>query len=156
MSFQANRPSDNSPSPRRHSPLLIVLLVLALLFVITYAGRLTEYRRLLKVEASMQEQIEDAKGHGRELAADLARVKSPEYTEEIAITEMGLGQEGTQVLTVIDPSDKTVQAQDPAAAPSNDTEGGNAAEDRADHIRHCSTGVAFVAIDLQARGRIGR
>ena len=114
--------------PRRRSPLLIVLLVLALLFVITYAGRLTEYRRLLNAEASMQTKIEDAEAHGRELAADLARVKSPEYTEEIAITEMGLGQEGTQVLTVIDPPPaQAAQASESAAAPAIDAEGSSAA-----------------------------
>ena len=124
MSFQANRPSETSPGPSRRSPLLIVLLVLALIFVITYAGRLTEYRRLLNVEASMQEQIEDAEAHGRKLAADLAHVKSPEYTEKVAITELNLAQDGTQVLTVIDPLAKTAQAEEPAAVSAIDAEAG--------------------------------
>ena len=79
MSFQSNRPSNNpSPFLGQRRPLFIVLLVLTLLFVITYADRLNEYRRLLKQEISMHDQVEDAEARGRQLAHDLDYVKSSE------------------------------------------------------------------------------
>jgi hypothetical protein len=103
MSAQPNLPSDNPlPQRGRRRPLLFVLLVLVLLFVITYAGRLNEYRRLLNQEISMQDQVDDAEARGRQLVKELDYVKSREYTEKVAITELGLAREGDQVLTVID------------------------------------------------------
>jgi len=103
MSAQPNLPSDSSmPQRGQRKPLLFVLLVLVLLFVITYASRLTEYRQLLSQDASMQGQIDDAEARGRQLVKDLEYVKSRAYTEKMAITELGMGQKDDQVLTVID------------------------------------------------------
>ena len=103
MSAQPNLPSD-SPMPQRgqRKPLLFVLLVLVLLFVITYASRLNEYRLLLSQDASMQGQVDDAEARGRQLVKELEYVKSRAYTEKMAITELGMGQKDDQVLTVID------------------------------------------------------
>ena len=117
MSFQSNRPSDNPlPLQGRRRPLFIILLVLVLLFVITYASRLNEYRRLLGQEISMSDQIADAEARERQLAHDLDYVKSQEYTEKVAIEEMGLGRDHDQVLTIVDAQTpaKATQAQDAA------------------------------------------
>ncbi len=103
MSAQPDLQSDNAQAKRgSRRPLLFVLLILMFLFVITYASRLSEYRRLLGQEVSMQYRIEDAEARGRELVSELEDVKSQEYTEEMAIMEFGMARPNDRVLTVID------------------------------------------------------
>ena len=83
-------------------PLLFLMFALALVFVASYTSRLAEYRRLQTEKSSLHVQIVDAEARGRELIDDLDHVKSNEYVEEVAITELGMANDNVTVLTIID------------------------------------------------------
>ena len=103
MSSQRRPPEERSLSARvRRRPLLVVLVALCLVFAASYTGRLAEYRRLQNEKAAVQAQIVKSQAKGRQLTADLAYVKSFEYIEKMAITELGMARKDEQVLTVIE------------------------------------------------------
>jgi hypothetical protein len=116
MSTQPNLTDANAQNAiGRRRPLLFMLLIFVILFVVAYASRLSDYRRLLNQEASMQDQIENAEANGRELAYDLEYVKSQEYAERMAVLEFGMGRGKDRVLTVIDAPDVSLAAEQATA-----------------------------------------
>ena len=92
----ASNVSNPSTSPQRRSvrPMLVVLIMLCLIFVISYAARLGERQRMEDEIIAQETAIANAIVRQAQLKAELERVSSPAYVDEVARTVFQLGKEG--------------------------------------------------------------
>lgn len=74
--------------------MLVVLIVLCLIFIISYAARLGERQRMEKAIIAQETAIANAIVRQAQLEAELERVSSPAYVDEVARTVFQLGKEG--------------------------------------------------------------
>lgn len=88
--------------PKRNPRILwTIVLLLCLLFAISYGARLTAKAKL---EAAIQQQltrIDESKEHQVALQQQLTYVKSDAYVEEVARNQLGMIQDGDEVLIVV-------------------------------------------------------
>ena len=74
--------------------MLVVLIMLCLIFVISYAARLGERQRMEDEIIAQETAIANAIVRQAQLEAELERVSSPAYVDEVARTVFQLGKEG--------------------------------------------------------------
>jgi cell division protein FtsB len=82
--------------------LFLILIVLCVLFVVSYAGRLTERTRLYQEIRAMEARIELEEARTLVLAANLDYVDSEDYVDRVAREELGMGREGDRVMIIVD------------------------------------------------------
>lgn len=88
--------------PKRNPRILwTIVLLLCLFFAISYGARVTAKAKL---EATIQQQltrIDEAKQRQVALQQQLTYVRSDAYVEEVARNQLGMVQEGDEVLIVV-------------------------------------------------------
>jgi cell division protein FtsB len=90
------------PAQKRDTRLLFtIVVVLALLFVLTYAGRLARKTRLEVELARWETKIEQAKNHQYELQKELRYVQSDAYIEKLAHDEFGMVKSGEELVVIV-------------------------------------------------------
>ena len=107
--------------PKRNPRILwTIVLLLCLFFAVSYGARLTAKAKL---EAAIQQQITsiaEAKQRQVALQQQLTYVRSDAYVEEVARNQLGMIQEGDEVLIVV--KGVSQAAPQPAADPATATQ----------------------------------
>ena len=116
----------NASSNRR--PLYFIAILLCLIFVISYVGRLSR-RASLRAEIVAKEQlIEEAVERQFELEEYRTYVGSDAYVEEVMREEFGMAREGETLMVLVDPPSLPTPTPDPGpgAVPDSDPSEGAA------------------------------
>ena len=103
-------------TPKRDTRLLgIILALLCLLFVSTYAGRLARKTALEQEILRQEAKIEQSKEHQRALVAELRYIRSDAYVEKLAYDEFGMirpNEEPVVMVPVIEADVPVVEPED--------------------------------------------
>lgn len=103
-------------TPKRDTRLLgIILALLCLLFVSTYAGRLARKTALEHEILRQEAKIEQSKEHQRALVAELRYIRSDAYVEKLAYDEFGMirpNEEPVVMVPVIEADVPVVEPED--------------------------------------------
>jgi cell division protein FtsB len=89
---------SNTVGPNRR-PLIFVLIILSLLFTVSYTARLGKLARMRAQVDVTAQKIEDARLRQAALLDEQEYVKSDRFVDDVARGEMGMGQPG-EILVV--------------------------------------------------------
>ncbi len=89
-------------TPKRDTRLLFsIVIVLSLILVLTYAGRLVRKTALDAEITRWESKIEQSKRHQLALEADLRYVRSDAYVQKLAYDELGLVKPGESLVVIV-------------------------------------------------------
>jgi len=110
---------SGSAGPNRR-PLILVLLVLSLLFVVSYTGRLGTLARTQGKIALKEQQIKDARQRQAALLDEQRYVEGAGYLDDVARGEMGMGQRSEDAVVVVKESgpEESLTGETQASAPA--------------------------------------
>jgi cell division protein FtsB len=113
----SNAPPNSSlarqPSRR---PLFVVLIFLCMVFIVTYAARLGERRRLEEQITAQEQSILQAQEKNARLQTELQRANSPAFLDEIVRTVFQMGKEGETLFVGVKPPTPEAVPTPPASA----------------------------------------
>jgi cell division protein FtsB len=94
---------------RRFSPALIVLIVVAGFFVISFVNLVVRHAQLEQYRATLQDDIATLEAENTQLLQQAEYFESPDYAERVAREQFGYAREGDVVLMPTFP-ERTVRA----------------------------------------------
>jgi len=117
-----NEPRTTNPNRR---PLIFLLIILSLLFAVSYTGRLGELAGTRAQADVTAQKIKEARLRQAALLNEQDYVAGDGYLDDVARGEMGMGQPGESLVVIVGESDSTesgdVAGDAALAEPSMDT-----------------------------------
>ena len=112
-------PQPKTAGPNRR-PLILVLLILSLLFAVSYTGRLGSLAGIRAEIAYKEQQIADARQRQAALLDEQRYVKSAGYLDDVARGEMGMGQRDEAAVVVVKNKSGDTETVEAPVAPAEE------------------------------------
>jgi len=96
-----NIPTTSTPAPNHQRLIAFVIIALCVIFAFTFKARLGRLTQLQAEIHMWETRTEEAKAHQASLYEQLLYVKSDEYVVAVAREELGLTQEGDELIVVV-------------------------------------------------------
>ena len=98
---KTSRDNESEKSGPNRRPLILLLIILSLVFAVTYTGRLGKLARTQAQLEITAQKIEEATLRQAALLKEQAYVESEGYVDDIARGEMGMGQPGESLVVIV-------------------------------------------------------